>query len=157
MGLNPHQLREYIIRPVLQRLDLWSEAAEELVLGTGIQESGLVHLRQLGGGPARGLWQMEPNTHNDIWNNFLHFRNKLGLRILGPYTKPDPMRLTWDLAYACAMCRVHYLRCPDALPEAGDIDGQARLWKKVYNTPLGAGTVEEYLSNWHRIMGGVEA
>ncbi|MBF0615160.1 MAG: hypothetical protein HQL92_08405 [Magnetococcales bacterium] len=155
MGLNPLQLRENIIRPILQRLGLWTEAAEELVLGTAIQESGLVYLRQLGSGPARGLWQMEPNTHNDIWENFLHSRTKLALNILGPYPKPDPGRLVWDLAYSCAMCRVHYLRCPGALPDAGDLKAQATYWKKFYNTPLGAGTVEQYCSSWHRTMGDV--
>ncbi len=157
MGLDPHQLREHIIRPTLQRLGLWSEGAEELVLGTAIQESGLRYVRQLGSGPARGLWQMEPNTHNDLWDNFLHSRTKLGLNILGPYPKPDPGRLIWDLTYSCAMCRVHYLRCPDVLPEAGDIDGQAGYWKRWYNTPLGHGVAGQYIANWHRVMGGVEA
>ncbi|MBF0165084.1 MAG: hypothetical protein HQM01_11385 [Magnetococcales bacterium] len=153
MGLDPHQLREQIIRPTLQRLILWSEAAEELVLGTAIQESGLRFVRQLGSGPARGLWQMEPATHDDLWLNYLHSRTKLALNILGPYPKPDPGRLVWDLTYSCAMCRVHYLRCPQELPSAGDIKAQAAYWKKFYNTPLGAGTVEQYLANWHRTMG----
>ncbi|MEO5364675.1 MAG: hypothetical protein H7838_13810 [Magnetococcus sp. DMHC-8] len=152
-GLDPQQLRDLVIRPTLQRLDLWSDAAEELVLGTAIQESGLRYLQQLGGGPARGLWQMERPTHDDIWQNFLHGRTKLGLNILGPYVKPDHARLASDLAYACAMCRVHYLRCPDMLPSAGDIDGQAAYWKAWYNTPLGKGTVEQYIANWHRVMG----
>ncbi len=153
MGLNPHQLRDLVIRPTLQRLALWSDAAEELVLGTAIQESGLQYLQQLGGGPARGLWQMERATHDDIWQNFLHFRTKLGLNVLGPYTRPDHTRLAWDLAYACAMCRIAYLRCPDALPAAGDINGQAVFWKRWYNTPLGKGTVDQYTANWHRAMG----
>ena len=152
-GLDPHQLRDLVIRPTLKRLDLWTDAAEELVLGIAIQESGLHYLTQLGGGPARGLWQMEKITHDDIWENFLHSRIKLGLRILGPYVKPDHSRLVWDLAYACAMCRAHLLRCPGELPKAGDLNGQARYWKKFYNTPLGAGTVEEYITNWNRIMG----
>ncbi|MBF0629295.1 MAG: hypothetical protein HQL91_13850 [Magnetococcales bacterium] len=156
MGLDPHQLREQIIRPALQRLALWSDAAEELVLGTAIQESGLVYLRQLGSGPARGLWQMEPATHDDIWQNFLNSRTKLGLNILGHYPKPDSGRLVWDLAYACLMCRIHYLRCPQALPDAGNLQAQAEYWKLWFNTPLGAGTVEQYLANWHRVMGHSE-
>ncbi|MBF0147285.1 MAG: hypothetical protein HQL84_16125 [Magnetococcales bacterium] len=154
MGLDPIQLREHVIRPTLQRLELWSQAAGELVLGTAIQESNLTYLRQMGNGPALGLWQMEPATHNDIWTNYLHSRSKIGLNILGPYSKPDPGRLVWDLAYACAMCRIHYLRCPQSLPDAGDIKGQAEYWKQFYNTPLGKGTPEKYLSNWHRVMQG---
>ncbi|HAT49009.1 MAG TPA: hypothetical protein DCS88_01570 [Alphaproteobacteria bacterium] len=153
MGLDPHQLREFVIRPSLQRLDLWSKAAEELIVGTGIQESGLRHLHQIGSGPALGLWQMEPKTHTDIWENFLHFRTKLSLKVLGPYTKPDHTRLVWDLAYSCSMCRIHYLRCPESLPPAGDIEGQANFWKKHYNTPLGAGTPGQYIDNWQRSIG----
>ncbi|MEO5334169.1 MAG: hypothetical protein H7839_19320, partial [Magnetococcus sp. YQC-5] len=143
-GLNPHQLLELVIRPTLQRLELGGAPAEELVLGIAIQESGLQYLTQLGGGPAKGLWQTEKVTHDDIWQNFLHGRVKLALNILGPYPKPDHGRLAWDLAYACGICRAHLLRCPGALPAAGDINGQALYWKTYYNTPLGAGTVEQY-------------
>ncbi|GAB0057936.1 hypothetical protein SIID45300_02270 [Candidatus Magnetaquicoccaceae bacterium FCR-1] len=153
MGLDPHQLRDLIIRPTLQRLGYWTEAAEELVLGTAIQESGLRFVRQLGSGPARGLWQMEPATHDDLWLNYLNSRTKIGLNVLGPYSKPDAGRLVWDLGYACAMCRVHYLRCPGVLPAAGDHEGQAAYWKRWYNTALGAGTIEQYLANWQRVMG----
>ena len=153
MGIDPKHLRDLVIRPTLQRLSLWSDAAEELVLGTAIQESGLQYLQQLDGGPALGLWQMERATHDDIWQNFLHYRTKLGLNILGPYSKPGHSRLAWDLSYACAMCRAHYLRFPGALPPAGDIDGQAAYWKKFYNTPLGKGTHKQYTANWHRAMG----
>ena len=42
------------------------------------------------------------------------------------------------------------LKCPtikpEALPEAGDLEGQAAFWKQHYNTPLGAGTVGKYMS-----------
>ncbi|WP_227657621.1 hypothetical protein [Candidatus Magnetaquicoccus inordinatus] len=152
-GLNPQQFRSLIIRPTLRRLDMWSEAAEELLLGTAIQESALHYLQQMGGGPAMGFWQMERATHDDLWLNFLNGRTKLGLNVLGPYTKPEATRMVWDLSYACAMCRIHYLRCPDALPPAGDIAGQAAYWKRWYNTPLGKGTVEQYLESWRVAMG----
>ncbi|MBF0400744.1 MAG: hypothetical protein HQL90_08250 [Magnetococcales bacterium] len=153
MGLNPYQLRDLVIRPTLQRLGLLSDAAEELVLGTAIQESSLHYLQQLDGGPARGLWQMERATHDDIWQNFLHFRTKLGLNVLGPYTRPDHTRLVWDLAYACAMCRIAYLRCPEPLPHAGDIEAQAAYWKAWYNTPLGKGSTQQYITSWCHAMG----
>ncbi|MBF0309227.1 MAG: hypothetical protein HQL56_06840 [Magnetococcales bacterium] len=156
-GLDPDQLVTYVIRPCLERLGLHSKAAEELILGTAIQESGLRFLHQIGGGPALGLWQMEPATHDDIWSNFLAFKPSLGGLILDAghgTTFRHPDRLVSDLDYACAMARAHYFRQPMSLPAAGDLAGQAAYWKRYYNTPKGAGTVEEYIANWQRVMGG---
>ena len=39
VALDAKQLRELVIRPALMEIELWSEAAEELVLGTAIVES----------------------------------------------------------------------------------------------------------------------
>ena len=50
--LEPQQVRSLVIRPVIRRLGLWSPAAERLLLGTALTESGLRHLRQVRG-PAR--------------------------------------------------------------------------------------------------------
>src|SRR5258708_26545125 len=36
---------------------------------------------QLGGGPAVGLFQMEPTTHDDCWTNFLNFRPVLAGKV----------------------------------------------------------------------------
>ena len=96
------QIRSLVIRPALEKLNLWSLSAEELVLGTAIVESGLTYLRQ----------------HND-----------------GP-----------------AVCRLCYYRKPDALPEAGDIEGQAAFWKQHYNTPLGKGTVTKYVYKVSKVL-----
>ncbi|MDX1428656.1 MAG: hypothetical protein R3282_00145, partial [Rhodothermales bacterium] len=65
------------IRPALAALEKKGRASEELLLGTAIQESLLEFRRQLGGGPARGLFQMEPATHDDCWENYLNFRRSL--------------------------------------------------------------------------------
>ena len=39
MGINIKHLREYVIRPTLYKLDLWSKSAENLLIGTIAQES----------------------------------------------------------------------------------------------------------------------
>lgn len=67
----------HTISPALQSISsnkfpTWSPAAKELLLGTAIVESDLQFRKQHGDGPARGLFQMEPVTHNDIWDNFLN-------------------------------------------------------------------------------------
>lgn len=147
----PHFI-SYVIRPTLDVIGFGGRAAEELMLGTALQESRLTYLHQLGKGPAKGVFQMEPRTHDDIWANYLSYKNDLAQKILtlsGSMEGLKPAELMCgNMFYAAAMCRVHYLRVPQALPEAGDLDGQAEYWKEYYNTFLGAGTVEEYIENY---------
>ena len=64
-------LLEWVIRPTLHALDMAGERAETLMLATALVESGGRHTRQIGGGPALGLWQMEPETHDDIYTHYL--------------------------------------------------------------------------------------
>jgi len=143
------QFRDYVIEPTLEDLGLMSTAASELVLGTALQESHLTYIKQLGTGPALGVCQMEPNTHDDIWQNFLQYRDVLSDAIL-EIGGPDPRELIWNLKYSVAMCRVHYRRVSNPLPQAGDVSGQAQYWKTYYNTNLGKGTTQEYIDNWSK-------
>ncbi|MBL4748820.1 MAG: hypothetical protein JKY17_08770 [Magnetovibrio sp.] len=153
--INIKQFRKDVVRPILKELDLWSPDAEELVIGTAAHESGLTYLKQMGGGPALGMCQMEPTTHDDIWANYLRYQTakSAALKAMFGPAAGDARHMTWNIGYAVAMCRVHYLRQPGALPLATNIDGQAAYWKKYYNTPLGAGTIEEYVKNYQRIVG----
>lgn len=148
--LDVRQFRDLVIVPALEVLELHSPAAVELVLGTALQESGLKYLQQLGGGPALGFFQMEPATHDDIWANYLEYRPQLRQKLESLSRHRAAIALTSDLWYAAAMCRIHYLRDSEPLPGAGDCPGQARTWKRVYNTPQGAGTVAEYLAKWEK-------
>lgn len=148
--MDPEHLRDLIVAPVLHHLGMWSLAAEQLLLGTAAQESKLRYLRQLGGGPALGLWQIEPATERDIWNNYLAFRQDLEARIRD---LQSPFQgLAVNLPYGCAMARLVYRRSPLPLPPAGDVAGLAQLWKQVYNTPRGKGTVAEFIESW-RLVG----
>jgi hypothetical protein len=153
MMIAVKDFKAYVIKPALVKIDMYSPAAEELLLGTALQESRLMFLRQLGPGPARGVFQMEPATHDDIWKNYLAYRQELAMKVgrLGHQMTADAMMT--DMLYAAAMCRVHYLRVPARLPEQGDYEGQAAYWKEFYNTFEGAGTEEEYLDSWNSYAG----
>ena len=153
--IDPTQLRGLVVFPVLESLGLHSEAAVDLLMGTCAQESQCGrYLKQLGTGPAIGVFQMEPATHKDLWENFLHHRPQLADKVaaLAGRKGPRPEEMVGNLNYASAMCRVHYFRRPEALPKT--LKGQAEYWKKWYNTAAGAGTVDEYLVNWKRYIGG---
>lgn len=119
-------------------------ARRQIVLGTGYKESGYIHTRQMGGGPALGFWQMEPRTHDDIWDNFLAYRPDLKAAAEKAAGQPSPTAelLVTNPVYAALMCAIQYYRSPLILPRAFDAFGQACMWKKAYNGP-GAGVVSE--------------
>ncbi len=146
--LDPRDFRLYIIRPTLVHLDLWSEAAETLLLGTAIVESNLRWLRQKKGGPGLGIYQVEKVTHDDIWKTYLNKMTKTKLKAKVTWLAsrtPLEEQLIHNLAYATAIARVIYWRKPEALPEAADITGLAKYWKIHYNTYLGAGKEEDFV------------
>lgn len=158
--IDAAEIRGTVIRPALQAIKLWSPAAEDVLFGTGLQESGYRFTRQLGGGPALSWWQIEPATHQDIWTNFLAYRPALARDVAGLLeeeggTKLD--QLEHNPRYACAIARLKYYRSPVPLPAYGDVAGYALLWKRVYNTAGGAGTAEEFAANWQAVMGGATA
>ena len=68
--IDNKQLRECIIKPTLDSLQMYSQAAEELLVFTCACESlGGTYLKQVKG-PALGIYQMEPATYQDIWENY---------------------------------------------------------------------------------------
>lgn len=154
-GLDVDQLRIHVIRPVLQRLDLHTPAAENLVLGTALHESHARYIRQIKG-PAMGIYQMEPATHYDLHQNFLRFNTPLKIRVnqyAGFFSGdlPDPGELIGNLFYATAMCRIHYRRLKAPLP-TNEPYALAQYWKDFYNTRLGKGTVPQALPHFERAI-----
>lgn len=153
--MNPQQLREQVIRPTLKRIGLWSQAAEDLILGTACQESHCgKYIRQLGckgAIGAFGVWQMELATARDIYDNFLRYKPDLKAKVESLRNPNQELTesLTTNLMYACAMCRIHYLRVPEPLP-TGTIESFAKYYKKYYNTIKGKATEQEYINNWNK-------
>ena len=157
--IDAEQLHQQVIRPVLSNLGLPGGVyAEAMVLGTACQESRCgLWLVQLNDGPARGIYQMEPATHDDLWCNFIMHRPDLIQKVnrwrIQAAQGMSADELTYNLAYATVMCRIHYYRVPAPLPDT--LPGQAAYWKKYYNTELGAGTTKEYLDNWQKFASSI--
>ena len=151
------QFRDLIIRPTLKALGgpQDSEAAVELLLATALHESRLTYLKQIRG-PALGVYQMEPATFRGHVQWLLTTDEELFRRFInatrGNIDDTIPERLVYDLRYATLMARIHYWRVSDPLPEAGDAPAMAKYWKDHYNTHLGAGTEEQFLSAWANHM-----
>lgn len=146
-GLDIEQFRIRVVRLVLMQLELHSPAAENLVLGTGMQESRLSYLQQIKG-PARGLFQMELATYKDLWENFLINKAVLANKVENfAIGFPDFEEMEGNLYFATAMCRICYYRIKEALPANNPL-ALAQYWKKYYNTALGKGTIEQALPHF---------
>lgn len=154
--LDAQQVLLHVVRPALDELDLWSKKAEALVIGTAAQESKLCYLSQLGAGPALGLWQIEPATHEDIWENYLTYRPERAKAVLAAAGVPDYVGtppaewLIFNLRYSAAMCRVHYVRVPAPLPDEDDVEAMGKYWKRYYNGP-GDGTVAQFVESYAQL------
>jgi hypothetical protein len=153
--INTEQLRELIIKPTLSRLNMYSKSAEELLVFTCAAETnGGEWLKQVQG-PALGIYQCEPNTYHDIWRNYIMHRSGLlsifGLKF-GVVGLPDENRLIGDLYYATAICRIHYRRVKEDLPDGGNQDALWAYYKKYYNTPLGKATKKKSLDAYRRVV-----
>lgn len=157
--INPIHLRQLIIDPTLKHLDMYSLAASNLMMGTAAQESRLGYfLMQVDShnrpqGPALGIFQMEPVTHDDIWDTYLAFRDELSGKIHSLSISVFADEMIHNLKYAVAMARLKYWRDPEPLPQAGDIEGLAHIYKRVYNSPQGKATVQEFVDNYQRYVG----
>lgn len=156
--LDPKQLRDLVVVPVIKQLDLPSdaptkgEAAVELLMGTAMQESKLQYIAQFAG-PALGICQMEPATF-DWLASWLNPRPELLAKVMAYSigSNPRATQLAGNLYLSFAMARIRYYVVPEALPAKGDAMAQARYYKQYYNTPAGAATVEQYLANRRIIM-----
>jgi hypothetical protein len=145
--------RDTIVQPALMALDSWSLRSEQLMMGTAAQESQLIYTEQIGGGPALGYFQMEPATHDDCWVNYIDFRPALKSKVLAIRAAtgtPRAVEMKADAPYAAAMARVRYMRVPANIPD--DPREIAEYWKLYYNTPLGAGTVNDFIGNWNKLL-----
>ncbi len=134
---NIAQFRELIIKSTLNDLKMYSENAEELLVFTCAVESlGGTYLTQVGG-RALGIFQMMPETYNDIWENYIKGKGGLGLILLSNFHinfMPSEERLIYDLRYATAMARIHYNRVVEPLPDKNNVKAIWNYYKAYYNT-----------------------
>lgn len=135
----------------------YDDAVRMLILGTAATESMLRIRVQLGGGPARGLWQVEHRTARSIYEDYLKYRPDVWTRFSrtvgapGKYILPPKAeiesRCEKDDAYCCALARLKYAWdkkiIPDKLPDI------AVYYKLVYNTVLGKGSAGKFLRDWN--------
>ena len=149
--IEPSVLRASVVEPVLRKIGLYSLDAEKLLMGTAAIESGFVFVTQMGGGPARGLFQMEGATFADLMDRFLAAKPHQALRTLvlscATEDDPDADHMKNNHAFAAAMARVKYYSVAKAIPST--LADQANYWSVYYNgvSPHGLRPAD-YLDRW---------
>jgi hypothetical protein len=152
--MNHTQIRK-LIDVKLKEVGMWSTEAVELVFLTGLTESGYDYIEQLGSGPAKSFFQIEPATAHDICDNYLKFRpdkvksmskaTGIAESVIGS-SKPEYWKdiLTYNIAAGIILCRYKYWRVPKSIPK--EIESMGDYWKKYYNTAGGKGSKEHFLA-----------
>ena len=128
-----------------------------LLLATAAIESKCGYYIKQIGGPAMGIWQMEPDTLHDIYDNCdaiatngTDMFKTLDSLDLFEATKDDDLAQSLVISpmYACAMARLKYSMDPKPLPDYHNIRHVYDYYKRIYNTPLGASTYAKFKQAW---------
>ena len=146
--MNAQQLLDHIITPTLKYMggNYCSDNARMLLLVTAAIESKCGHYIKQVGGPALGIWQMEPDTEIDIIANCdalkdSHFLKSINRLTLGITYEND---LTICPMYACAMARLKYAMDSEPLPDHKSMLAMYTYYKRIFNTAGGASTWEKF-------------
>lgn len=156
MAFDKDQTKDLIIR-VITAQELYSKSAVNLLLGTMAVESAFgTFLYQKPSRIAKGIFQIEFATEQDIWNNYLFYgraaKRKAIYQISGVRSYENNGALEWNLAYGICMCRLFYRRVKEPFPVADDVVGLAQYWKSFYNTSQGKGTIEQFVKAYEKYV-----
>lgn len=156
----------------------FSDVSVELILATGIHEGRNFDFIKQIQGPAISPFQIEPNTHDDAWENFLRYKPKIAIKLLKlagenmifEYIEEDNhnqfikdfidskrykdlnVTMLGNLYYSIAICRICYYRKPFSIPETFEIEEIAKIWKQYYNTFLGKGHVDQFIRDYQNFV-----
>lgn len=111
-----------------------STRAEAMLLAIGLQESLLIHRRQIGG-PARGLWQFETGGVRGVLTHPASRAPALlacATRVVDSTTAAVYAELERDDVLAAAFARLLLWTDPKPLPELGDADAAWALYLRTW-------------------------
>lgn len=145
MSIDSGQMR-FLIRETLTQIGLYSRDAEELLMLTAAAESNFGEYLKQTSGPARGYWQMEPATFNDIMYRWLpstsdEMRNKVESFESTFVGIKNADAMMYNIKYAILLARLHYYRFAAKIPHHTEVEKLAAYYKKYYNTKLGKATI----------------
>lgn len=134
------------ITETLKEMNHYSTEAIELLLMIAAHESKLgKYRRQIGGGPALGIYQIEPDTHDSIWDNcdsIDKLANNMGIvRNVGSLVDDD--------RYSTFVARCYLLMDKNPLPKTPEAMAQ---YCKDYWNRTGKATAQQYLDAYNKLV-----
>ena len=161
MGICAEELRQWVIKPTLKRLGVYSKSAENLLLATAAQESGLGSHLKPAGQRALGIYQIHSLAHRHIWDDHLALHSEMASLVRGLASQHDFLaqphaELATNLSYATAIAWFMYARHEDfCLPknntEDNNVDALASLWKRYYH-PKSKISIADFSDNFSRYV-----
>lgn len=150
--MNLKQIHQTAIVPALALLPARMTSKEALVMlfAIGLQESGFLHRRQMGNGPARGFWQFERDggtagvlRHKASYLHALAVCKLRGLtdlkeaELIKGHTPNSIVERAYhaferDDVLAAVFARLLLWTDPKSLPELGDVDGAFSLYIRTW-------------------------
>jgi len=129
------------------------ESFKRLLYETAQYESeGGIYIEQLSGGGARGIYQIEPFTAECIKNNWMKYNASNGVETLYKNAYESGMGLEWNLevnlGFQTLIASLIYISRMNKKDHAliKTLTGRAKVYKKYFNTPLGKGTIQGYIT-----------
>jgi len=150
-------LLEYIITPALDELafvvkNINGLNSKQFMLAVAAQESHCgEYFRQING-VALGIWQIEPSTNDDLYQNYLCYHQEIDPILSQYYTPLMPCPHIQSPMYNCSIARLCMYRYRDPMPELNDKEGMWQFYKKRYNSSQGKATQNQWNENWERYV-----
>lgn len=126
--------------------------ADKLILGTIAQETHMgTYPDSTPGEKGIGLCQFDKIAYEDVILNTKEYKKKKILKEFGiDINKVTYKELEFSPVLSIIFCRLKYQRVPDVIPLP--LEGMASYWKEHYNSFLGAGSPEDFISNYKKYI-----
>lgn len=123
------------------------QRALEMLIGTACAETALATARDNLAGQGVGLCQFDSIGFFDAHDRGFESRPDVEKILLDEFDIKtiEFHQLEFSPLLSLIMCRIKYKLVREPLPVCGDTEGQARYWKKHFNTFAGKGTIPHYV------------
>ena len=138
--INHKQLRDLITRVLKEIPSGYSEDAVELLMMIAAHESRLGTYIKQTNGPALGVFQVEPATHDTVWEHGGSCKTNANLLAINW----SEAGLEYDLRYQIFIARQRLFMFTETIPSNRMVMKMAEYCKRYWNTKHGKATAYDY-------------